>query len=50
MALRSHEVRALRRTMREREGELRAVPMERIRHTMRRVAARVERDRREARA
>jgi hypothetical protein len=48
--MRSREVTALRRTMREREGELRAVPMERIRHAMRRAAARAARSQREARA
>lgn len=41
-------VRALRRAMREREGELREIALERMRHAMRRAAARLERERREA--
>lgn len=40
------EVRAIRRAMREREGELREVALGRLRHAMRRAAARLERERR----
>lgn len=39
------EVRAIRRAMRQREGELREVALERMRHAMRRAAARIERER-----
>lgn len=39
------EVRAIRRAMRSREGELREVALERMRHAMRRAAAQVERER-----
>lgn len=46
--MRNLEVKTLRATMRSREGELRAVPMERIRHEMRRAAARAERNRKSA--
>lgn len=44
------EVRAIRRAMRDREGELRDAALERLRHAMRRAAARLERERREAMA
>jgi hypothetical protein len=33
------EIRAIRRAMREREGVLRDIPIERLRHMMRREAA-----------
>ncbi|WLJ71175.1 hypothetical protein [Sphingomonas phage Carli] len=38
----------IRAAMRQREGELREIPLERMRHAMRRAAARLERDKREA--
>lgn len=40
-------VRALRKAMRECEGELRDVTIERLRHAARRLAAAGERDKRE---
>lgn len=43
--MRNLEVKSLRAAMRSREGELRAIPMERIRHEMRRAAASAERAR-----
>ena len=43
--MRNLEVKTLRAAMRSREGELRVIPMERIRHEMRRAAARAERAR-----
>lgn len=40
------EVRAIRAAMRERQGELRDVALERLRHAMRRAAAKLEREER----
>lgn len=40
-------VRSIRAAMRDRQGELRDVALERMRHAMRRAAAAVERDKRE---
>ena len=41
------EARAIRRAMRRKEGELRDVALERMRHAARRLASLAERERRE---
>lgn len=47
--MRAAVARPYRAAMRAREGELREIPLERIRHAMRRATAALERSYREAR-